>query len=46
LELSAAGRTFSDAEATTADANEVSDVGRELGGVGMNFGTGFRQPIP
>jgi hypothetical protein len=33
-------------ETTEADTNEVSDVGRELGGVGMNTGTGFRQPIP
>ena len=33
-------------ENTEASVNEVSDVGRELGGVGMNAGTGFRQPIP
>jgi hypothetical protein len=25
---------------------KVSDVGRELGGVGTYTGTGFRQPIP
>lgn len=31
---------------TTEDRNDVSDVGREVGGVGMNTGTGFRQPIP
>ena len=33
-------------ENTVAGANEVSDVGRELGGVGMYTGAGFRQPIP
>ena len=33
-------------ETTEGSANEVSDVGREVGGVGMNAGTGFRQPIP
>ena len=33
-------------ESTEASMNEVSDVGRELGGVGMYAGTGFRQPIP
>jgi hypothetical protein len=33
-------------ENTDAGVNKVSDVGRELGGVGMNTGTGFRQPIP
>jgi hypothetical protein len=33
-------------ETTGADVNQVSDVGREVGGVGMNAGTGFRQPIP
>jgi hypothetical protein len=31
---------------TEAGMNKVSDVGRELGGVGMYTGTGFRQPIP
>jgi len=33
-------------ETTEASVNGVSDVGRELGGVGMYAGTGFRQPIP
>jgi hypothetical protein len=33
-------------ETTGVDVNQVSDVGREVGGVGMNAGTGFRQPIP
>lgn len=33
-------------ETIEASVNEVSDVGREVGGVGMNAGTGFRQPIP
>jgi hypothetical protein len=31
---------------TEPGVNKESDVGRELGGVGMYTGTGFRQPIP
>ena len=31
---------------TEAVVNMVSDVGREIGGVGMKTGTGFRQPMP
>src|SRR6267142_3275888 len=33
-------------ETTGAGVNQVSEVGREVGGVGMNAGTGFRQLIP